>query len=106
MKTNPVMTSSREKAIRILDTSSPRHERSFTQIVIKKTLVVLLSAEWDTRKPRDKSKRGSLSLQPMIALRSPYAFRETGLRVCPPEKRRDGHRFADEQSVLYSPVCL
>jgi hypothetical protein len=36
----------------------------------------------------------------MIALRSPYAFLETGLRMCPPEKRRDGDPFADDQSVL------
>jgi hypothetical protein len=41
----------------------------------------------------------------MIALRSPYAFLETRLRVCLPEKRWDGVAFAGEKSVLCSPVC-
>ena len=35
-----------------------------------------------------------------IALHSPAALVETGLRMCPPEKRRDRNPFADEQSVL------
>jgi hypothetical protein len=35
-----------------------------------------------------------------IALHSPKALIETGLRMCPPEKRRDCDLFADGQSVL------
>jgi len=35
-----------------------------------------------------------------IALHSPKALVETGLRTCPPEKRRDADASADEQSVL------
>jgi len=40
------------------------------------------------------------NLRLVIALHSPEALIETGQRICPLEKRRDGHRFADEQSVL------
>jgi hypothetical protein len=42
----------------------------------------------------------------VIALHSPNALLETGLRVCPPEKSQDRSPFATEQSVLCSPVCL
>jgi hypothetical protein len=43
--------------------------------------------------------------QLLIALHSPYALLEIGLRMCPAEKNRDGAPFA-EQSVLCSPVCV
>ena len=42
----------------------------------------------------------------MIALHSPNALLETGLRMCLPEKSRDRTASDAEQSVLRSPVCL
>jgi hypothetical protein len=42
----------------------------------------------------------------VIALHSPNALLETGLRICLPEKSRDSTAFSAEQSVLRSPVCL
>jgi hypothetical protein len=41
----------------------------------------------------------------LIALHSPYAILETGLRICLPEKSEDSDPFAAEQSVLCSPSC-
>jgi len=41
-----------------------------------------------------------LWVNPDLRSYSPNALVETGLRMCPPEKRRDGDPFADEQSVL------
>jgi len=40
----------------------------------------------------------------VIALHSPDALVETGLRTCPPEKNQGVAAFYAEQSVLYSPV--
>jgi hypothetical protein len=42
----------------------------------------------------------------LIALHSPYALLETGLRMCPPEKSQENTAFDAEQSALCSPVCL
>jgi hypothetical protein len=36
----------------------------------------------------------------VIALHSPYAFDETGLPICIPERTQDNTVFAAEQSVL------
>jgi hypothetical protein len=41
----------------------------------------------------------------VIALHSPNAFLETGLRVCPPEKSRKNIAIAVQWSFLRSPVC-
>jgi Ni/Co efflux regulator RcnB len=43
--------------------------------------------------------------QLLIALHSPKAASETGLRMCLPEKSRDRTASDAEQSVLRSPVC-
>jgi hypothetical protein len=43
--------------------------------------------------------------QLLIALHSPDALLETGLRMCLPEKSRHGTASDAEQSVLCSPVC-
>jgi hypothetical protein len=53
------------------------------------------------------AKVNSLWLNPrfLIALHSPYALLETGLRICSPEKSQDKAAFAVEQSVLSSPCC-
>jgi hypothetical protein len=40
----------------------------------------------------------------VVALHSPIALLETGLRTCPPEKGGTVTPFADEQSILCSPV--
>jgi hypothetical protein len=40
----------------------------------------------------------------LIALHSPYAILETGLRMCLPEKARTVTAFDAEESVLCSPV--
>jgi hypothetical protein len=40
----------------------------------------------------------------VIALHSPYAFVETGLRMCLPEKSQENTAFTAEQSVLCSPA--
>ena len=42
----------------------------------------------------------------LIALHSPYALLETGLRMCRPEKSQDKGPLLVRQSVLCSPVCL
>jgi hypothetical protein len=42
----------------------------------------------------------------LIALHSPNARIETGLRMRPPEKRQHSDLFAADESVLCSPVCL
>jgi len=42
----------------------------------------------------------------VIALHSPDALRETGLRMCFLEKIQDNTAFDAQQSVLRSPVCL
>jgi hypothetical protein len=44
--------------------------------------------------------------QLLIALYSPSALLETGLRMCLPEKSQDSTAFDAEQSVLRSPVRL
>jgi hypothetical protein len=44
--------------------------------------------------------------QLLIALHSPNALQETGLRMCLPEKSQDSTAFDAEQSVLRSPVWL
>jgi hypothetical protein len=44
--------------------------------------------------------------KPLIALYSPSALPETGLRMCLPEKSRHGTASNAKQSVLCSPVCL
>jgi hypothetical protein len=44
--------------------------------------------------------------QLLIALHSPDALLETGLRMCLPEKSRHGTASDAEQSVLRSPLCL
>jgi hypothetical protein len=41
----------------------------------------------------------------VIALHSPNARLETGLRVCPPEKSQENTAVAVERSFLRSPVC-
>jgi len=57
---------------------------------------------------QDADKVNSLRLNPrsLIALHSPSALLETGLRMCLPEKSQDSTAFDAEQSVLYGPVCL
>jgi hypothetical protein len=42
----------------------------------------------------------------LIALHSPYALLETGLRMSLPEKSQGSTAFDAEQSVLCTPVCL
>jgi hypothetical protein len=44
--------------------------------------------------------------QLLIALHSPNALLETGLRIRLPEKSQDNTAFDAEQSFLYCPVCL
>jgi len=41
----------------------------------------------------------------VIALHSPHALLETGLRMCPPEKSRHVAVTYPERSFLSSPVC-
>jgi hypothetical protein len=41
----------------------------------------------------------------VIALHSPNAFPESGLRTCPPEKVRQIDAIDPEQSILSSPLC-
>jgi hypothetical protein len=57
--------------------------------------------------PSDADKVNSLWPNPqlLIALHSPNALLETGLRMCLPEKSQDRSPFAVEQSVLCGPVC-
>jgi hypothetical protein len=52
----------------------------------------------------DKSQLTMPKSRFLIALHSPNALLETGLRICPPEKRRNEVPFAAEQSVLSSHV--
>jgi hypothetical protein len=59
----------------------------------------------DPQMPTKSTRYGRIP-QLLIALHSPNALLETGLRVCAPEKSQDRSPFAAEQSVLCSPVCL
>jgi hypothetical protein len=45
------------------------------------------------------------NLRLLIAFHSPYAFLETGLRMCLPEKSQGNTAFHAERSVLCNPVC-
>jgi len=83
---------------------------SSTHIIAHRQFLPLLSERssvgcfWEVRTHvfQGGTKVNSLWPNPrfVIALHSPNALLETGLRICPPEKRRDGDPFADEQSVL------
>jgi hypothetical protein len=55
----------------------------------------------------DADKVNSLWPNPqlLIALHSPNALLETGLRMCPPEKSQESTAIDAEQSVLCSPFC-
>jgi hypothetical protein len=65
---------------------------------------------WEVPKSVSKMPTRVNSLRPnprlLIALHSPNALPQTGLRMCLPEKSRTLTAFGAEQSVLCSPVCL
>jgi hypothetical protein len=65
---------------------------------------------WEVPKSVSKMPTKVNSLRPnprlLIALHSPIALPQTGLRMCLPEKSRTLTAFGAEQSVLCSPVCL
>jgi hypothetical protein len=54
---------------------------------------------------RTKVNSRSPNPQLLIALHSPNGLRETGLRICSPEKNQDKAALAVEQFVLSSPCC-
>jgi len=67
--------------------SSPEPPTRFSKVLAK------VNSRWPTRRS-------------LIALHSPNARIETGLRLCPPEKSQDRGPFATDQSVFCSPVSL
>jgi hypothetical protein len=75
--------------------------------IIDEAANVLMTPTERNRFPRcrQKSTLPWPSFRLVIALHSPTALLETGLRICCPEKSGDNAPFAAEQCILCSPVC-
>jgi hypothetical protein len=76
--------------------------------IIDQAADALMTPTERNRFPGCRQKVNSLWPNPLllIALLSPCALHETGLRICPSEKSRGVAPFAVGQSILPSPVSL